>query len=315
MESGRELFRKFLNREPLSRPAFVPMIRGLLSRVEGMPMETLTSDPTLWANSLMKTAKLFGFDGVVAGLDFSLMAEACGCGIIWKNDRPTVMPPKSGLSEAPEQSERMKHALEATRRLFEVCRPNLACVSALTGPVTLASQLFGREEGPNHIGEVKQLVVQVAEAFCKTGPDILLFLEGRPLALAEPSATHRRIYNTLKNIASYYNISVGLYLQGYRSQSISDFTKLKMDIYIMGPSLNKNLPSLSEMWNLGEETLGVGIGLPLDDLEKAKEIIHDGLRLYRDKAERGFFFTSFGPATREVNLETLHELVNQISNL
>ena len=44
-----ELFRKFLNREPLSRPVFLPMARGLLSRVEDMPMEKLTSDPTLWA--------------------------------------------------------------------------------------------------------------------------------------------------------------------------------------------------------------------------------------------------------------------------
>ena len=45
--NGRERFKGFLNGEPLTRPAFVPLIRGLLARVEGMPMETLTSDPTL----------------------------------------------------------------------------------------------------------------------------------------------------------------------------------------------------------------------------------------------------------------------------
>lgn len=315
MESGRELFSKFLNREPLSRPAFVPMVRGLLSRVEGMPMETLTSDPALWANSLMKTTKLFGFDGAVAGLDFSLMAEACGCGITWKNDRPLVMPPKGGLSENPEKRGRMRHALEATRRLFEICRPNLACVAALTGPVTLASQLFGREKGSDHIGAVKQLVVQMAEVLCKTGPDALIFLEGRPLALADLNAGHRRVYNTLKNIISYYNVSAGLYLEGYRSKSLAHFAKLKMDVYILGPSLNKNLPPLSEMWNLGEDAVGVGLGLPLDDPGKAKQIIHEGLRLSRERIGRGFFLTSFGPATREVSPEILHELVNEISNL
>jgi len=286
-----------------------------LSRVEGMPMERLTSDPTLWANSLMKTAKLFGFDGVVAGLDFSLIAEACGCNVTWKNDRPLILPPEGNLNESPEQSGRLKHALEATGRLFEVCRSDRACVAAMTGPVTLASQLYGREEGPKHVKEVKQLVVQVTEAFCKTGPDVLIFLEGRPLALAGPNATYRRIYNTLKNIAAYYNICAGLYLQGYRTQSLIDFTRLGMDIYIPGPSLNKNLPPLSELWSLGEDTLGVGLGLPLVNLEKAKEIIYEGLRLYRDKAGRGFFFTSLGPATRDVNPEILHELVNEISNL
>ena len=96
MITGRELFIKFLNDEPLPRPAFVPMIRGLLSRVEGIPMEKLMNDPTLWANSLVKTYKLFRFDGVVVGLDFTLMAEACGCGIVWEDDRPRMLPPSKG---------------------------------------------------------------------------------------------------------------------------------------------------------------------------------------------------------------------------
>jgi len=88
MVTGRELFTTFLRDEPLPRPAFVPMIRGLISRVEGVPMETLMNDPTLWANSLVKTHKLFRFDGVVVGLDFTLMAEACGCGIAWWTTAP-----------------------------------------------------------------------------------------------------------------------------------------------------------------------------------------------------------------------------------
>jgi hypothetical protein len=315
MESGGELFRKFLNREPLSRPAFVPMLRGLLSRVEGTPLEKLTSDPTLWANSLLKTAKLFGFDGVVAGLDFSLMAEACGCDITWKNDRPLVMPPKGSLSATPEQNGRMRHALEAAKRLFEVCRINFACVAALTGPVTLARQLFGKDEGPNRIREVKQLVVQTAEAFCKTRPDVLIFLEGRPLALAEPEAIHRRVYNTLKNIADYYDIPVGLYLQGYDPLKLKQFSSLKMDVYIPGPAWDNHLPPLSELLALGEDAVGVGLGLPLDDFEKAREIIREGLQLYHARARQSFFFTSFGPTTRDVNLESLHEIVAEICNL
>jgi len=51
METGRALFNKFLNGEPLPKPVFVPMIRGLLSRVENMPMERLMNDPALWANA------------------------------------------------------------------------------------------------------------------------------------------------------------------------------------------------------------------------------------------------------------------------
>jgi hypothetical protein len=315
METGRELFNKFLQGDPLSRPAFVPLVRGLAARIGGGPVETMTSDPTIWANWLTKTAELFNFDGVVAGLDFTLLAEACGCGVAWKNDRPVILPPASGFCEAPEEMGRLRHALEAADRVFQVSRNNRACVAALTGPVTLASQLFGRKEGPDHIGEVKQLVVKATEAFCRIRPDVLIFMEGRPLALADVKLPHRRIYNTLKNIASYYNIPAGLYLQGYESGNLNRFSSLKMDIYVLGPSIDNGLPPQSQLWELDAESLGLGISLPLDDIEKAEKIIAEETEFYRAKGGRGFFFTSFGPATRDVDLETLHTLVNKILEL
>ena len=312
---GRELFEKLLRGEPPPRPAFVPMIRGLLSRVEGVSMQTLTSDPTLWANSLMKTTQLFGFDGVVVGADFTLMAEACGCEVAWEDDRPVVVSPRGGLNESPEKSGRLRHALETARRLFDTCRSDLACIGALTGPVTLASQLFGMDEGRRRTGEVKHLMVQVVEAFCKTRPDALIFLEDSPLAGTGPTTGDRRIYNTLKNIACHYDVPTGLYLQGYRSENLSGVSPLKMDIYILGPPMNEPLPPVSGLWELGKGALGVGLGLPLDDPVKARGLIDEGLRLHRERAGPGFFFTSIGPVARVVDLEGLHKLADEICRL
>jgi hypothetical protein len=316
MSTGRELFIKFLNNEPLPRPAFVPMIRGLLSRVERISMETLMNDPTLWANSLVKTHKLFRFDGVVVGLDFTLMAEACGCGIVWEDDRPRVLPPEQGVQENPQSTGRMRHALETARRVFDVSRQEQACIAAMTGPVTLADYLFGEEEGPNRIPEVKQMVAQVAEAFCNTAPDVLIFLEQEPLArVPKITLAHRKIYNTLKNIADYYNVRTGLYVQGYDPENVDIFRELKMDLYVLGPSFDKTLPPVSRVWDLGVGAIGVGLGLPLNDLQKARDIIQGGRKLYQTTGGRGIFFTSFGPVTRDVNMETLHQLVNEIFNL
>jgi hypothetical protein len=313
--SGRERFKRFLNREPTTRPAFVPMIRGLLSRIEGLPMETLTSDPTLWANSLMKTTQLFGFDGLVVGLDLTLMAEACGCRIAWREDRPLAMPLQGTLNEVPEACGRMKHALETARRLFETCRSGYACVAALTGPVTLASQVFGGQEGPERVAEVKPVMVRVAEAFCTTRPDVLIFLEDTPLALAGPTAAHRRIYNTLKNIASHYDVSSALYLQGYRPEGLDGFAALSMDIYMLGPAENERFPPLNALRDLGKGAVGVGIGLPVNDVGKAMEVIDEGLRLWRQGTGQGFFLTSAGPLTREVDLGTLRALTDEILRL
>jgi len=312
--NGRGRFKGFLNGEPATRPAFVPLIRGLLARVEGLSMETLTSDPTLWANSLMKTTQLFGLDGVVVGLDVTLMAEASGCPVTWEEDRPILMPLQGDLNEAPERSGRIQHALEAAQRLFETCRSEVACLVALTGPVTLACQLFGPEEGPERTREVKPLLVRVAEAFCATRPDVLLFLEDSP-AWTGPTPAHRRIYNTLKNIASYYDVHSGLYLQGADSQNLSDFSGLNMDVYVLGPAENDPLPSPSALWGLGEGALGVGLGVPLDDVGKAREIIADGQRLCGERTGPGFFLTSIGPVHRDVDLEAFRTLADEITRL
>ena len=315
MVTGRELFSTFLRDEPLSRPPFVPMIRGLISRVEGVPMETLMNDPTLWANSLVKTHKLFRFDGVVVGLDFTLMAEACGCGIVWEDDRPRVMPPAEGLLEDPQETGRMKHALETARRVFEVSRQEQACIACVTGPVTLANYLFG-EAWPDHLGEVKQRMVQVAEVFCQAGPDAIIFLERGPLAsVPKITLAHRKIYNTLKNIAEYYDVRTGLYLQGYDPDRVADFRALRLDMYVLGPSADRSIPPVSRVWELGVGALGVGLGLPLNDPDKARELIREGKDLYQTTGGRGIFFTSLGPATRDTDLEVLHGLVDEIFSL
>ncbi|EFK07364.1 conserved hypothetical protein [delta proteobacterium NaphS2] len=279
--------------------------------MEGLPLEQLMNDPTLWANALVKTHKLFRFDGVVVGLDVTLMAEACGCEIVWEEDRPVASPPVNGLYEKPEETGRMKHALEVASRVFEVTRNEQASIAALTGPLTLADMCFGRGKGAAHLGEIKQLMVQVAEAFCKTKPDVLIFMEGRSLASAEIKLPHKKIFNTLKNITGYYDVKTGLYVQNYHSEQVDQFGNLKMDLYVLGPSQDGRLPEVSKVWDLGVGALGVGLGLPLDDLETAGRLVQEGRRLYETTGGRGIFFTSLGPATRDVDMETLHKMVQE----
>lgn len=312
METGRQLFSSFLKGERFSRPPFVPLTRGLLARIGGIALEEITSDPTLWANSLQKTIELFDFEGIVAGFHETFMAEACGCRVLWENDRPASLVRSADICQAPEESGRMKNAIEAAKRVFQVCRHERACVAALTGPVTLATQLFGKEQGLEHITDIKPLIVRVTEAFCQTRPDALMFMEEHPLALAEINSKHRRIYNTIKNISAYYTIPMGLYLQGYRPQNLERFSQLKMDFYILGPSIDNGMVDLSELWDLGQGSLGVGINLPLNNIERARDMIRQGLDLYQAKGGSGFFFTSHGPVTRDVNLETLHQVTKEI---
>jgi hypothetical protein len=313
METGREIFNQFLRGDPLSRAAFVPLLRGVTSRVEGRSREDLNADPTLWANALAKTADLLNLDGIVAGFDATVMAEACGCQIAWENDRPEIVAPIKELTESPESTGRMKSALEAAKRVFQVCRDRRGCVFSLTGPVTLAERIFGSEEGPQRVADTKQLLVKAVEASCQIRPDLLIFIEERPLGKAESVSQHRRIYNTLKNIASHYDIPAALYLQDYEPQNLARFLALRMDVYIPGPSPSAELPPLSEVWDLGSDTLGVGLSVPTDDFEKGKDFIGEALALHKKEEKHNFFFTSLGPVTRDVDLEIMRQLMDEVS--
>ncbi|MBU4564047.1 MAG: uroporphyrinogen decarboxylase family protein [Desulfarculus sp.] len=315
MPSGRELFSCFLKGTAMERPAFVPLLRGLAARVGGVKAEAYTQDPTAWANLLIKTAELFNLDGVVAGLDFTLLAEACGCPVQWQDDRPVIAGPASRLCLEPEQVGRMKVALEKARHVFEVSRSRRACVAALTGPVSLAKEVFGPEEGLARLGEIKPLAVRVTEAFCATRPDVLIFLEGGALAQEEIGMPQRKIYNTLRNLAAHYDIPVGMFLQNYGDDLPPGLEELKMDFHVLGLSQDGGLPPRKSLELLAGEGLGLGIGLPMDDLEAAKETMSLGIDMYRARSGRGFFFTSLGPATREANLDTVHQLVKEISRV
>ncbi len=312
METGRERFKKFLDGEPVDRPAFMPLIQGLVARTEGILRQTLSNDPTLWANSLMKAAALFDFDAVVAGYDFSLLAEACGCEVSWEDDRPVVCGLPDAFNECPETCGSLQHALEATKRVFDTCRKERGCVAALTGPATLAAQLYGDNWLPR-IGDVKAHIVPVLEAYCATRPDAIIFTEGSALGQGKLGIKHRKIYNTLKNITSYYGISSGLYLEGYQPDDVQQFSKLQMDIYILGPSASNAAASLPDLVELASEAVGFGLGVPLNDVEKANQIIEQGGKLHAEGS--GFFFTSLGPLTRDVDLDTLHTLIGKIKGL
>jgi hypothetical protein len=259
----------------------------------------------------MKAAALFDFDAVVAGYDFSLLAEACGCKISWEEDRPVVCGLPDAFNESPEACGALRHALEATKRVFTACGKERGCVAALTGPATLAGQLYG-EDGTSRIGEVKAQIIPVLEAYCATRPDAILFMEGHRLGREKVSIKHRKIYSTLKNITSYYGIPAGLYLEDFSPEDVQRFSALQMDIYILGPSATHTAVPVPELMALGAEALGFGLGLPLDDAEKAYQLIEEGGKLHARAGGGRFFFTSFGPLTREVNLDLLHALIGKI---
>jgi hypothetical protein len=315
MASGREIFLKFLSGEPMPRPAYVPLLRGITARVGGVPHRELTSDATVWANSLAKTADLLDVDGVVAGFHFSLLAEACGCELDWVEDRPVVGDAPEALHPSPLEQGRLAEALEAIRRIFDVAKHQRGCVAAVNGPLTLAAQLFDADQAEAGLKSLKQTLVEVYEEFCKIRPDVLLFMESGPLATGEVTPSLKRLYFTLKKIASYYDIATALYIQDYDPAKAEEVAGLKMDIYILGPDQDGKPPQTETQWRLAKDAQGIGLGLCPDNPEYCQQVLASGSQLFREQPDRKFFFTSLGPVRSGHDPQTQLELVKQIRQI
>lgn len=88
-----------------------------------------------------------------------------------------------------------------------------------------------------------------------------------------------------------------------------------MDLYVLGPTVNADAPPFSALEELASESLGFGLGLPLDDVETAAQIIEQGGKLHEKSSNPRFFFTSLGPVTRAIDLDALHTLIGKIKGL
>lgn len=313
MESGRQLFERLSMGEPTLRPAFVPLLSRLVSRVSGVSQRDLPSDPSQWASALVRTAELLDVDGVAFPADASLLAEACGCPVSWEDGCPSVAGPAAVPAETPEQRGRLKSALEVASRVFPGVRARRGCVSVLTGPGTVVAQLFG-PNGVSRLAEVKPIFVRLSELLCKERPDMICLWEEASSLLpqGELPAACRRVYNTIRNITTYYSIPLAVALVGYEPEDLGTLAELGVEIVIPGPSASGALLTAEEVLDCGATDLTLGLPLPLDDLPRAKEHLGVALRARNAGRLRSFFLTGFEPGIRDFDLEGLQQLRQEI---
>jgi hypothetical protein len=316
MTGGKEHFLASLEGRRSLRPAFIPLLSGLVATVSDTPYHEMVSDPTVWSNGLMKTADLFDVDGVVVGCDFKLLAEAYGSKIDWQTKPPRLTAIPDLIEAPPATGGKMEHVIESARRVNQMCRDTKASIAALTGPLTLASQLFGRQADSSRLREVKDLLVKEVEAFCDTRPDAILLMEGRALANCRIGLAQRRIFKTIKNIAGYFNIPLGLYLQGYDvGGPSSELASLEMDFYIFGAGAQNTLPPLSMLLALTETGSCFGLGLPLDNIEGVGKAIKEVYEACAKRNLYNFFTTSIGFLDAGVAIDQLLNLRHEIDQI
>lgn len=288
-----------------ARPVLAPFVERLSARIAGTSYQAMCADAGNYTAALSKTANLLALDAVVVGADDTLLAEALGATIIWRDGRPEISAPPSALADEPATQARLKIAIEAASRLFQVTRGAQGCIAAMTGPATLATQLYGQAGMADGLSALKPALVSVAEAYCKTRPDILLLVETHGV-LSATEARLRRTLSAIKNVASYYDVRLGIYAASYVAADLAAFSA---DVFVLGS--NENLMKEAVM-ALGEASSTVGLALPVGSGDCLHVVQHVRGAL---KGGSNFLLTSSGDIAADADIERLRNELSQLREL
>ncbi len=287
-----------------ARPVLAPFVECLATRVAGTSYQAMTADAGNWTAALSKTASLLGLDAVVVGADDTLLAEALGATIVWRDGRPELGAPPLALADEPAMQARLKVAIEAASRLFQVSRGAHGCIAAMTGPATLVSQIYGQAGMADGLSALKPALVSVAEAYCKTRPDILLLLETQ--ARLSGDSRLRRTLSAIKNVASYYDVRLGIYVASYAPADLAAFSA---DVFVLGG--DENLMKEAVM-ALCETPSMVGLALPLGSGDCLHMVQHVRSAL---KGGSNLLLTSSGDIAADADIERLRNELSQLREL
>lgn len=278
---SRQALDSFINRQAGGRKALLTLFEPLAARVGSMEYADMLADPALWSANLAKTGRLLDMDGLLLGLD----PEIC------------------------LKSDSFEIAVDAFGRMVQTEQNYFGCIAAMAGPLTLAEKRLGNAD---RVAELKSQTVEMAEAYCKNRPDILMLREGRALGGANIGMPHRKAYNTLKNMAAYYSVPLGLYLEDYDQDVIPGLAKLKLPFVFFGADHEGKVPSIVALKDLAPEVDGIGVPLDFNDPEQARQQAKN----YMEELQGvNFLFTNLRELDSSTDLEATLALVSELRNI
>lgn len=222
------------------RPAGIevlPFLEELAADMEGVDEAALAADATRWANALPRAGRLVGSRALLigGGRVQAMLADELAAGAA------------GALADT---------LTETLTRLLETQRGERDLVVLLPGPARLLARDLGS-------GEVKAVLVALMERLCAGRPAFVLLDERDGDALA--GADCRRLAGTLKNVADYYGVALGLSLAGVAdpAAAIAARRSLRLDHLLLAEPVARPAECVAAAAQAGWRSLGLA-GLPPD---------------------------------------------------
>ncbi len=186
MTTSRELLETVLACEKGERIPYCPAIYEHKAYLIGKTPSQVCRDPELLLAALLKEYEVYRPDFMTVGIDvYNVEAEALGCKVIYFDDSADV----PGVAEPlistpgelanltvpdPETAGRMPLYLEAAERLLELIGDQVIVRGAISGPLSMASELVGAEnfivmtlQEPEFVRRLMKFTAEVGVAFGK----------------------------------------------------------------------------------------------------------------------------------------------------
>ena len=332
MSTAKRLVRDMLARRPLPRLPFIPWIGGYAARIAGVtPREMFESASTL-AAAMQGAQALCGYDAIVSPFDLTLLAGACGCPEVWEVD---AEPRLAGslvrdgrlLQEVDPagigREGRLGVVVEATERASRVVGREVAIIGMVTGPLTLAGQLWGEGFGEalaegigladDALALAGKVVTQVARAFGeRAAVDALVVAEVAPAGCESVSLLKALpAWRTLWNVSRFYNAPPILVADGWSGDWQRLFT-----LGAAGVTIGR-WPDLAAARRRADEQRAVlGAGLPAAALIGATADLDRALgAMVAALGPQAAFLTTEGAVPLGAPVAQLQRVVEQLQQL
>jgi len=311
MSADRTLLNHFMRRKPQIRPVLLSFIDRLLARIESKPYEDIIASPGDWTAALLKMMDLLQTDGIIAGYDDAILAQAMGTPRVGDAVAAGLPAGANALADEPLRHPGLAAAVETVKRLAAPAGRNYACIAGMAGPGKLATQLFQPKEIEAGIRAIKKPYMAVTESYLQTRPDMLLLFEQLGGTGGSVSGGVARLYGTLRNQAAYYNVPLAVYFEGYHADNMEQLSGLKPDIAILGRNVHGDEPNLALALQFADHPVGIGINL--EDLERAAGVIRAACSACRNG--RNLLLIGLGAPDMNADLNSLRALFRNCAEL
>lgn len=214
---------------------YLPFLEGLAADMEGVDESALGTDPTRWANALPRAARLVGARAIVLG---------------------TLAPVRRALADelgGAVDAGSGAALVDTLARLAETQRGERDLAVLLPGVATLPG---GGDRAA--LDALRARLVGLMERLCVSRPALVLVDEDDGPALA--GSEGRRLFGTLKNVADYYGVALGLRLSGADPETaIGARRNLRIDHLLLADPVADPACCLAAAARAGWRSLGLSV--------------------------------------------------------